>query len=296
MTDPLFSRPCLHGHDRTSEEPQGWLKIKKSQIAGAEEFLRANERWCMNACGRFLKGGSSVWILGGKKGIASALVIHSKQTLLPVLCDQETVPPPRFLRSILGGKIFLHSLQGRKDDVLVMEKALEEMELYAAEKKDYDIMCIDHLPVSCHSAAPVNLVIRKPVPEDMDALAALHAAYEQEEVLPAASEFRPAVSRMTIERIFAEEQVLVAELDGCLVGKINTNAVGFTRYQIGGVYVHPDYRGMGIAGRMTSEFVASLAAQGRGVSLFVKKSNIAARKVYLRIGFEITGDYRIDYF
>jgi len=281
MTDPLFSR-------------QGWRKIKKSQITGAEELLRANERWCMNACGRFLKGGSAVWILG--RDLPSALVIHSKQTLLPVLCDQKTVPPPRFLRGILGGKVFLHSLQGRKDDVLAMEKALEEMGLYAAEKKDYDVMCLDRPPVSCHSTVPVNLVIRKPVPQDMDALVALHAAYEQEEVLPAASEFHPAASRLNLERILAEEQMLVAEIDGCLIGKINTNAVGFTRYQIGGVYVHPDYRGMGIAGGMTSEFVVSLAAQGRGVSLFVKKSNIAARRVYLRIGFEITGDYRIDYF
>jgi ribosomal protein S18 acetylase RimI-like enzyme len=281
MTDPLFLR-------------RRWQRMKKSQIAGAEELLRANERWCMNACGRFLKGGSSIWILG--RSLPSALVIHSGQTLLPVLCDQEEVPPPRFLRGMLGGKVFLHSLQGRKDDVLVMEKALEEMGLYASEKKDYDVMCIDRPPVSCDSAAPVNLVIRKPVPQDMDALAALHAAYEQEEVLPSASEFRPATSRQNIERIFAEEQMLVAGLDGCLIGKINTNAVGFTRYQIGGVYVHPDYRGMGIAGRMTFEFVVSLTAQGRGVSLFVKKSNIAARKVYLRIGFEIAGDYRIDYF
>jgi len=250
----------------------------------------------MNACGRFLKGGSSVWILGGKKGPPSALVIQARQTLLPVLCDQKKIPQPRFLRGIFGGKVFIHSLQGRKDDVLVMEKALEEMGLYTAEKNDYDIMCIDHPPESCHSAAPVNLIIRKPVPQDMDALAALHAAYEQEEVLPAASEFRPAASRQNIERIFAQEQMLVAELDGYLIGKINTNAVGFTRYQIGGVYVHPDYRGLGIAGRMTFEFVVSLAAQGKGVSLFVKKTNIAARKVYLRTGFEIAGDYRIDYF
>jgi len=273
-----------------------WLKIKKSQIIGAEELLRANERWCMNACGRFLKGGSSIWVLGGKRSPPLALLIQTGQTLLPVLCGQEKVPQPRFLRGIFGGKVFLHSLQGRKDDVLVMEKALEEMGLYASEKKDYDVMCIDRSPASCHSAAPVNLIMRKPAPRDMDALAALHAAYEQEEVLPAASEFRPAASRQNIERIFAEEQMLVAELDGCLVGKINTNAVGFTRYQIGGVYVHPDYRGRGIAGKMTSEFVASLAAQGRGASLFVKKTNIAARRVYLRVGFEIAGDYRIDYF
>jgi len=285
---------------------QRWQKMKKSQIAGVEKILRANERLCMNACARYIKGGSRVWIMSG--GPLSMLIIHSGQTLLPVLCDQKTefippefirkefIPPLRFLRGTFGGMVYLHSLQGRKNDVLAVEKALEKMGLYASEKKDYDIMCIDHPPVFCHSTAPLNLVIRKPVPGDMDALAALHAAYEQEEVLPAASEFRPAASRMNIERIFAEEQMLAAELDGHLIGKINTNAVGFTRCQIGGVYVHPDYRGLGIAGKMTYEFVTSLTAQGMGVSLFVNKTNTAARRVYQRIGFEIAGDYRIDYF
>jgi len=279
MNEPLFWR---------------WKKMNKSHIAGVEELLRANERWCMNACSRFIKGGSPVWILG--QGDPLALVIHARQTLLPVLCDQEKVPQPRFLRGFFGGKVSLHSLQGRKDDALVMEKALEEMGLYAVEKKDYDIMCLDHALLSCHSTAPVNLVIRKPAPQDMDELATLHAGYEQEEVLPAASEFRPAASRLNIERIFAEEQMLVAELEGRLVGKINTNAISFTRCQIGGVYVHPDYRGLGIAGRMTFEFAESLRSQGRGVSLFVQKTNIAARRVYQRVGFEIQGDYRIDYF
>jgi ribosomal protein S18 acetylase RimI-like enzyme len=279
MTDPLL---------------RSWRKIRKSPEAGARELLRANEQWCMNACGRFIKG-SPVWALG-RKDAPSALVIDSRQTLLPVLCGQKTVPPPRFIRGIFGGKVSLHSLQGRKDDVLVMEKALEEMGLYAAEKIDYDIMRIDCPPMPCHSASPLNLVIRRPVPQDMNALAALHAAYEQEEVLPTAAEFNAAVSRMNIERIFAEEQMLVAALDGRLIGKVNTNAAAFTRCQIGGVYVHPDYRRLGIAGRMTSDFVKSLAVQGRGVSLFVKKTNTAARRVYLRTGFEILGDYRIDYF
>jgi predicted GNAT family acetyltransferase len=96
-----------------------------------------------------------------------------------------------------------------------------------------------------------------------------------------------------MERLFKTEQVLVAELDGRVVGKINTNAVTFTRRQIGGVYVHPDYRGMGIARRMAGEFASSLVS---GISLFVRKSNTAARNVYLGIGFEIAGDYRISYY
>ena len=251
----------------------------------------------MNACSRFLNRDSlksHIWTLSGRDGEVTALIVHCRQLLLPVLCGQK-IPLPYFLYGIFG-PIPIHSLQGRKEDAEIMEFGLERIGLFAVESNDYDVMCIDREPFDFHSAGPVGLIIRKPEPADMDALAALHAAYEQEEVIPAASEFNTAVSRLNTQRIFSTEQMLVAELGGRLVGKINTNAAAFTRFQVGGVYVHPNYRGLGIARRMTGEFAADLVAQGRGISLFVKKSNIWARRLYQRIGFEISGDYRISYY
>jgi predicted GNAT family acetyltransferase len=176
-----------------------------------------------------------------------------------------------------------------------METALEKIGLYAEEKIDYDLMCIDRPPSGFYTAC-AGLVIRKPLNTDMNDLAALQAGYEQEEVLPTTAEFSAAVSRLNMERIFSKEQMLVAELNGRLIGKINTNAAAFARYQVGGVYVLPEYRGCGIARRMAGEFITSLIAQGKGISLFVKKTNPAARRVYQRIGFEILGDYRISYY
>jgi len=264
-----------------------------------ESLLQSHERWCMNACGRYLTRNpkkDKVWTLQNKAADIFALVVYAKQGVLPVLCGMESIPPPCFLRNFFG-TVPVHSLQGRKEDVLIMETAMEKIGLFAAEKTDYDLMCIDCLPSDCYtSSGPGGLVIRKPEFIDMDALAALQAAYEQEEVLPNGAEFNAAVSRLNTEHIFSKEQMLVAELDGRLIGKINTNAVTFTRYQVGGVYVHPHYRSRGIARRMAGEFIASLVIQGRGVSLFVKKSNLAARRVYQSVGFEILGDYRIIYY
>ena len=279
-----------------------WRKIKKKDIAAVEELLRSHERWCMNACNRYLNRRSekdTVWLLKNKTEDIIALIVRSKQSLLPVLAagvaqDEKPIPPPYFLRGFFGS-VPVHSLQGRKEDMLIMEAALEKVGLYAEEKLDYDLMCIDH-PPSGFNAPCAGLTFRKPNSGDMDALVALHAAYEQEEVLPTASEFSAAASRMNIERIFAKEQIYVAELDGRLIGKINTNASTFTRYQVGGVYVLPEYRGRGIARRMAGEFITDLVAQGKDISLFVKKTNPAARRVYQRIGFEILGDYQINYY
>jgi ribosomal protein S18 acetylase RimI-like enzyme len=275
-----------------------WRKMKKKDIAAIEALLRSHELWCMNACYRYLNRRSekdTVWLLKNKAGDITALIVRSKLNLLPVLiAGEEPIPPPHFLRGLFG-TVPVHSLQGRKEDMLIMEAALEKLGLYAEEKLNYDLMCIDHPPSGFYTPC-AGLTFRKPDSSDLNALAALHAAYEQEEVLPAAAEFNAALSRMNIERIFAKEQVYVAELDGRLIGKINTNASTFTRCQVGGVYVLPEYRGQGIARRMAGEFITGLTAQGKGISLFVKKTNPAARRVYQRIGFEILGDYRINYY
>jgi predicted GNAT family acetyltransferase len=279
-------------------EPR-WKKMKRRQITGTEALLKSQERWCMNACSRYIHrdpAKDAVWTLCDKdNGSVSAIIVHAKQNLMPVLQGQENIPPPHFLRSLFG-TLPVHSVQGRTGDTVIMETALEKIGLSMVEKTDYDLMCIDSQASGNYgSYGPEGLVIRKPQFTDMDALAALQAAYEQEEVLPSMSDFNAALSRLNTERLFAKEQMLVAELDGRLIGKINTNAVTFTRYQVGGVYVHPEYRGLGIGRRMAGEFIASLVSQGRGISLFVKKLNICARRVYQRIGFVVTGDYRISY-
>ena len=277
--------------------------MKKKDASAVETLLRSHEPWCMNACNRYLKRASekdNVWLVKNRAGIITALMIRYNKSLLPVLDTdaqralEEPVPPPDFLRGFFG--VFpVHSLQGRAQDMAIMETALEKIGLYAEEKIDYVLMCIDRAPSDFYSPC-AGVVFRKPNNADKDALAALQAAYEQEEVMPSASEFSAAASRLNTERIFAKEQIYAAEIDGRLIGKINTNAATFTRYQVGGVYVLPEYRGRGIARRMAGEFITELSAQGRGISLFVKKSNTAARNVYLSIGFEIFGDYRISYY
>jgi ribosomal protein S18 acetylase RimI-like enzyme len=272
-----------------------WRKLKKREAAAPEALLRERESLCVAACSRFLKR-NPVWTLRNKTGRIAALIVQSRQNLMPVLCGRRDIPPPRFLCGFFSSAQ-VHSVQGLREEVVILEQALAEIGMDVEERIDFDLMCLDRPPNSyCFSAGPTSLIIRKPDFTDMDALAALQAGYEREEVLPQSAVFSPAASRMNTERIFADQQILAAELNGRLVGKINTSAVSFTRFQVGGVYVSPEYRGRGIASRMTAEFISALIAQGRGVSLFVKKSNPAAYSVYARLGFKTLGDYRISYY
>ena len=181
--------------------------------------------------------------------------------------------------------------------MLLFEKAMAKTGRKINDFYDYDLMSLDYyIEKKSVRLCPVNLVLRVPALTDLNAIAPLQAAYEMEEVIPTGSSFNPAASRANLTNLIVNGKVLAAEVNGRLVGKIHVNAVSFTRYQVGGVYVHPDFRGKGIARRMTAEFINSLFKECRGVTLFVKKNNLPARKLYAGLGFTVKGDYRITYY
>ncbi|MCL2720398.1 MAG: GNAT family N-acetyltransferase [Treponema sp.] len=280
-----------------------WKKMKNGDIPAVEKILRNAEKDYVSACGKYLMRNVSndpVWLLCDKKENIYALIINSRSTLIPVLKGINELASLKFLKGFLRIKK-IHSVQGLKEEVIVLENTLKQIGWKTSETIDYDLMSLDKKPdnkIKISNANPLNLILRVPKMTDLDALSPLQAAYEKEEVLPKGSVFSPAASRVNIANIVAGGKILAALYNGKLVGKINVSAVSFTRYLVGGVYVHPDFRGMGIARKMAYEFINELIneREGRGVTLFVKKNNIAAKKLYTGLGFITHGDYRIAYY
>ncbi len=62
--------------------------------------------------------------------------------------------------------------------------------------------------------------------------------------------------------------------------------------QIGGVFSAPDVRGRGVASRALAALADRLLARLPGVSLFCDEENLAARRVYARVGFRDVLRYR----
>ncbi|MDR0718685.1 MAG: GNAT family N-acetyltransferase [Treponema sp.] len=281
-----------------------WELVRSGEYEAVAKFLARREPECVAACSRFLqmRGGSvrgardKTWVIRNSAGEIESLLLYSRRSLLPVLDGKRHIPAPRFLRSFLSRPL-IYAVQGTKGDDAILESILVKCGYSVSERIDYDLMGLDGQPdAQCFRLGPSGLVIRRPEKKDLDELFTLQSAYEQEEVLPGKAVFNPAVSRANLGHIFNNERMLLSCLNGRIVGKINTSASSFSRYQIGGVYVRPEYRGMGIAGRMAAVFVKGLVDEGRGVTLFVKKSNPPARAVYRRLGFSIQGDYRITYY
>ncbi|MDR0589851.1 MAG: GNAT family N-acetyltransferase, partial [Spirochaetaceae bacterium] len=274
-----------------------WDKMNPQTTEETEAFLKDRELHCVTACAKFLNRNclkDHVWALREEGETISALLLHSGRTLFPVFDRPSHIPVPYFMSRFLK-KIPIHAIQGSGDDTHMLEYALATLGYTCVDRIDYDLMTLDGPPnANALKAGPAGLIMRKPTVSDLDALYRLQAAYEREEVLPRGAVFNPAACRRSVERIINDEFILAAELNGLIVGKINTNALSFSRYQIGGVYVHPDYRGRGIAVSMGAAFARLLTGEGWGLSLFVKKRNAVARAVYCRIGFAVAGDYRIS--
>ena len=275
-----------------------WKKITREDLQKATDLLVENEKKYVGACGRFLAraAGDPVWILSNKKNEIAALAVNSRSTLIPVLGANNGIPIPDFPGHFLLNRQ-IHSLQGLKEEVLLFEKTMAKTGRKISDLYDYDLMSLDYYDEKRNAGLnSVNLVLRVPTLADLNAITPLQAAYEIEEVIPAGSSFNPAASRINTSNLIANGRMLAAEVNGRIVGKIHVNAVSFTRFQVGGVYVHPDFRGLGIGRRMTAGFIASLLNESRGVTLFVKKTNQPARKLYEGLGFTVKGDYRITYY
>lgn len=276
-----------------------WQKLRKKNIKKAENLLRENEYFYTSACGRFISGvqiNTPVWTFLNKSKEIKAMLINSKSTLLPVLNGIEEIDDMNFLKKFIKRKN-IHSVQGLTNEVMLLENILKDMGMVTDDIFDYDLMNLDNItPIKTFSSKSEGIILRNPLMTDLDALAPLQEGYEKEEVLPKSGTFHPASSRLNIANIIAGKKILVAELNGKLVGKINVSSVSFTRYLVGGIYVHPEFRGRGIAKRMTYKFISSIFSKDTGVSLFVKKNNYPAKKIYEDIGFKKIGDYRITYY
>ncbi|MDR2193525.1 MAG: GNAT family N-acetyltransferase [Treponema sp.] len=232
------------------------------------------------------------WALKAYDGI-HGVIVRNGPTMYPVFDD---IGEEHDLKNIrLDTPI--HAFHGKARDVKLLERYAAGCGVRPIECIDYDVMVSAVAPpAESLYAGPAGLIIRQPGPSDSTSLFLLQAGYEQEEVLPKHGRFNPAVCRMLIERIVRHDRIMIAELGGRIVGKINTNAVMPSWFQIGGVYVHPSYRKRGIATRMTAVFVQGLLDEGKQVSLFVKKEKPAARALYSKAGFKTAGDYRISYY
>ncbi|MFA7566002.1 MAG: GNAT family N-acetyltransferase [Alkalispirochaeta sp.] len=203
-------------------------------------------------------------------------------------------PVPEQLREQMGSFLKLYAVMGQRDDVLAFIRCFAGR---PAITVDYFLLRHSSkvsaaLPESPHP----DITVGTPSLSEWKRLLPLHLAYEAEEVLLPGRKVDPAMSKVTLTESLQTQEVLVAYYRGEAIGRVATNARGYRTDQIGGVYTAPAWRGRGLARYLMSHMMRRLADEGRGTALFVKPHNLAALRLYEKLGYLFESDFRISYY
>lgn len=288
-----------------------WLRAGSSLIPEILDFLIPLEHSSISVTSRLLRGGipdsklldyHEIYIDRNDGKIVSLLMIGADSTIAPVFTEESSTPvPPELLKqSAVHRKRYL-TIMGLKKDLLRFEYLL----------KNRNKMSVDYHQLAAPSSEVPSRVseylktkpefidhdirINRAVPADLDMLMPLRKAYELEEVLLNKSHFNEQACRSRFRKTIAERQVFYASFKNSPAATCCINTEGINWYQIGGVYTQPNLRSRGISAALMARTASEAAVDGKNLTLFVKKNNKPALKLYKNCGFSNTGEFRITY-
>ncbi len=293
-----------------------WIRAKPTDERRIREFLEPRESWACACSGKLRSvsgafilphlGRGALYLLVDKASAAlrSVVLFTSTGTVLPVFEDQQAPSEgsaPRMLDSLLQklrtAPIFVlwkpEAAIGLSSHVALLERAFG---WNPSLRIAYDMMALESGAPPPVSEPLPGLVIREASAADLEALMPLAMAYDQDEVLTPLHQFNYDACKAGQVRSLSRYRVFVAVLGGHIVGRAQTNATGYAWEQLGGIYVEPEKRGLGIASIVVGALVSKILEAGKRPCLFVKKSNAPARRVYEKLGFSVLDDFSVDYF
>jgi len=135
----------------------------------------------------------------------------------------------------------------------------------------------------------MDITYRSATAADFDFLFALHEAsmrlYVEETFGPWDEEFQ----RAYFQDHFFPSEVNIILLDGQMVGMLRVQERTEETF-LAAIEILPGWQRRGIGTRVIRALVNDASARGKPVALMVLKTNIAARSLYQRLGFGITGE------
>lgn len=180
------------------------------------------------------------------------------------------------------------SLVGRADLVLPMWQRLESAWGPARDVRDRQpLMALDS-----HPTCALDLEVRQVRPEELDAylVAAVDMFIGEVGVDPRLGDGGRGYRRRVASLIAAGRAWARFE-QGQVVFKAEVGSQSPKVGQIQGVWVHPEWRGLGLGTTGTATLAAVIVGSGRIASLYVNDFNAVARAAYARVGFKEVGTF-----
>jgi len=226
--------------------------------------------------------------------VSGAILQHLNGLYYPVLDPVRPIVEPDAILKLARASRRIFSIMGRSEDVLALEASLPGSPV---QWLDYYLMVQDDPPPELPlPRIPRGLVIRRAGVGDARSLFDIQKKYEIEEVLLPGNTFSPGATMQHLKQTLQEQIVLVAELEARPVAKANTNARGVFYDQIGGVFTERALRSRGVGTALMLRLCDLVAKDHKSATLFVKKDNGPAQKMYRNIGFAVESEFRISYY
>jgi ribosomal protein S18 acetylase RimI-like enzyme len=279
------------------------LKMSSDGVVSREmvlQLLKENQTRFMAAFDRFQKrydrlSDSIMYQVFGAPGSPLSIIVFTRQgSYYCSIRDEHLEDACRFM---VKKRDSLFSLYGPSRATVPLMDALgtkpkSSLEYYSMELGRDQFGSVD-------SACYDDLSVRTCSIRDFDVLKELQQSYHLEEVYTDNAAY-PFVSEMKQFKQTLKRRINVAAFigknPGIAVAKANVNAESPSYYQVGGIYCDPAFRGRGIASACLETLLKTIFMEKENVTLFVKKENSAAVKLYRNCNFSVTEEMTLSYY
>ncbi|OBF57534.1 GCN5 family acetyltransferase [Mycobacterium sp. 852002-50816_SCH5313054-b] len=193
-----------------------------------------------------------------------------------------------FADEAMSGTRRCSSLVGRAHLVMPMWERLESAWGPARDVRDDQPL----MALTKHPNCDIDVGVRQVRPDELDAylVAAVDMFIGEVGVDPRVGDGGRGYRRRVASLIAAGRAWARFE-HGQVVFKAEVGSQSPGVGQIQGVWVHPEWRGLGIGTRGTATVAAVIVGSGRIASLYVNNFNTVARAAYARVGFAEVGTF-----
>jgi uncharacterized protein len=155
-------------------------------------------------------------------------------------------------------------------------------------REEQPLLRLDRVP-----ATPADPLVRPIRPDEVDVLFPASVAMYTEEVgVSPMGEDNGRGYRARVAELVKSGRAFGRIVDGTVVFKAELAVVTRATVQVQGVWVHPHWRGQGLAaGGMASVVRAALRCFAPTISLYVNGFNVPAQRLYERLGFRRVGTF-----
>lgn len=166
---------------------------------------------------------------------------------------------------------------------------------HPSSSTDFFVM---HRPLEIYPFTQIEPNACRATEEDIGRLLPVHYRYYEEEVYLYKNTPPPKVIENNLRLLIKNYRVyFLTDEKGKILSKLNTTLTGDRCVQLGGVYTEREFRERGYAKKLLNWFLINeLPKIGKSVSLFVKKENEKAIRLYKKCGFETIGEKTLFYF